>query len=336
MKRISLHPSSFKLTPLRTLAAVFFICCLSPGILCAQQGLYEDLFSVSFPTAQEGWVSGRYGTVLHTTDGGKTWAHQDSGTDFTLLSIYFVDLRRGWAVGDEGAIIHTADGGKTWEKQKSPVPFYLTDVYFMDPLKGWIVTGRTHILFTDDGGKQWRVQFSDEDYILKAVSFADRLHGWAVGEYGYIYHTRDGGVTWEKQAGYFDISGETGDIVGGTFLFDVVAVDPQTAWAVGIDGYVIRTVDGGNTWQEVQTGAPKKQLFSVETDKKSRIVIGGSGALLSSFDKGQSWHRPRLEPPINYGWIYGLDRRGDSNFVAVGWDGAIYLSDSNTWHRVRY
>ena len=90
-------------------------------------------------------------------------------------------------------------------------------VYFVTPLKGWIVTEQTHILSTDDGGKTWSIQFKDEDFILKSISFCDPLHGWAVGEYGYIYHTNDGGVTWKKQAGYFELSKSTGEMVGDNF-----------------------------------------------------------------------------------------------------------------------
>jgi len=75
--------------------------------------LKEDLFSVTFPAGTDGWACGRFGTVLHTSDGGKTWVRQDTQTDYTLSSIHFTDNKNGWAVGDEGAIIHTEDGGKT-------------------------------------------------------------------------------------------------------------------------------------------------------------------------------------------------------------------------------
>lgn len=315
---------------------ILFPLLFTSSMLYAGQELRDDLFSVSFPNDKDGWACGRWGTILHTTDGGKSWVHQNSGTDYMLVSIHFVDQLHGCSVGEEGIIISTADGGKTWEKQESPVPFSLMDLYFETPLKGWIVTERTHILSTDDGGKTWIIQFKDEDFILKAISFADPLHGWVVGEYGYIYHTRDGGTTWEKQAGYFGISESTEEIEGGNFLFDVVAVDPQTAWAVGIDGYVIRTVDGGKNWQEAQTGAPRTHLFCIGTDKGDTILIGGNEVFLSSTDKGVTWQSPALEPPVTYGWLYGLARRGSFDFVAVGWEGAIYLSASNTWHRVNY
>jgi photosystem II stability/assembly factor-like uncharacterized protein len=320
----------------KTLVIFLFIYSLFSPILGAQQKAYEDLFSVTFPNEKDGWVCGRLGAILHSSDGGKTWVRQNSGVNFTLTSIHFVDIQNGWAVGDEGTIIHTSDGGKTWEKQKSPVPFYHMKVYFASPLKGWVVSEKTHILSTDDGGKTWGIQFKDEDYILKGISFYDSLHGWAVGEYGHIYHTKNGGAEWKKQAGKFEISKENGDIEAGAFLFDVVAIDPQTAWAVGIDGYVTKTTDGGKTWKDVVTGARKTQLFFVRSDKKDTILIGGKGVFLSSSDKGKTWQTPEFKPPITYGWIYEVASRGSSGFVAVGRNGDIYLNTSNSWDRVVY
>jgi photosystem II stability/assembly factor-like uncharacterized protein len=323
-------------TLIKTLIVFLFVLFWVSDFIYAQQRLYDDLFSVSFPTENNGWTCGRWGTILHTKDGGKTWDHQDSKVNYTLSAIFFVDPQHGWAVGDEGTIICTKNGGKTWEKQRSPVSFRLMDLYFIDTFKGWIVTEQTHVLYTDDGGKTWIIQFKDKDFILKAISFCDPIHGWAVGEYGYIYYTDNGGVTWQNQAGFFDLSEDTGDLVGGTFLFDVVAFDPDTAWAVGIDGYVINTEDGGKTWKEVETGVARTQLFCISTDKTDRILIGGKGVLLSSFNKGHKWQSLALKPPITYGWIYGLAPRASSKFIAVGWEGAIYLSASNTWHRVNY
>jgi photosystem II stability/assembly factor-like uncharacterized protein len=299
----------------------------------------DDLFSVNFPTENHGWACGRWGTVLHTSDGGKSWSRQETGTDYTLSSVSFVDSKNGWIVGDEGTIIHTSDGGKTWKKQKSPVPFFLMAVQFVTPLKGWIVTERTHILATEDGGQTWKVQFSEDDFILKAVSFCDAENGWAVGEYGFVYNTKDGGKNWKKQSGFFRISEETGAVEGGDMLFGVMALNPRTAWAVGIDGYVSRTVDGGSTWTAVNIGAGKSPLFCVTGDKTGSVVVGGKRVFLFSGDNGIKWTKPSLEPSFPYGWIYGAARRGESGFSAVGQQGAIYLNDvqsRGTWRRAQY
>ena len=316
---------------------------ISIGILTPTRGntqkIYDDLFRAHFSTEKEGWVSGRWGCMLHTADGGKTWVRQNTGTDNTLSAVFFMDSKSGWAVGDMGTIIHTKDGGKTWEKQKSPVPFFHMKVRFVSPTKGWIVSEQSHILYTEDGGKNWAVQFKDLDIILKSLSFCDDLHGWAVGEYGFIYHTRDGGKRWEKQAGKYELSEKTGDVEGGNFLFDVVADTPQTVWAVGIEGYVIRTTNGGKSWQEIKTGAPKTQLFCVNTDRNGTILVGGSGVFLVSQDGGKTWKTPEFKPSIIYDWIYGVSRRGKEGYMTVGGGGAIYLSENKSplsWKKVDY
>jgi photosystem II stability/assembly factor-like uncharacterized protein len=312
------------------LSAIF----LAHGAAIAGSNLQNDLFSVSFPTLQEGWTCGHHGTVLHTADGGESWSRQKSGTDFTLASIFFVDPENGWAVGDGGTILRTSDGGGNWQAQESPVPYFLMDVWFGDAKTGWIVTERTTILHTTDGGENWSIQFSDGDFILKALSFVDSKNGWAAGEFGYIYHTSDGGQTWEQQAGMFDLSEETGEMVGGNFLFDLVAINPQEAWVVGIDGYVARTADGGLNWQPVQ-GTPRTHLFGVYAGEEGRIIVAGDATLIETADNGKSWKELPTVPPIRYGWLYRLGSRGKDGLVAVGMNGWIYLDapGEELWRR---
>ncbi|MBI5605565.1 MAG: hypothetical protein HY879_19720 [Deltaproteobacteria bacterium] len=305
----------------------------------AQQKIYDDLFSVSFPSEKEGWASGRWGCLVHTADGGKTWVRQKTGVDLTLSSVCFINALEGWAVGEEGIILHTRDGGHIWKRQSSPIDLFHMKVFFINSQVGWIVSEWTHILYTEDGGFTWQIQFRDQDFILKSISFCDPMNGWAVGEYGFIYHTRNGGKTWEKQGGRFGISKTTGDVEGGNYLFDVTAVDPQTAWAVGIDGTVIRTVNGGATWQEVPLRLPRTQLFGVTVQDRNKILIGGNGVFLISLDGGATWKTPRCTPPNIYNWIYGLSRRGKAGFAAVGGGGIIYFSEGDnplSWKQIAY
>lgn len=316
---------------------LMFTALLSP--LWAQEiyAPHDALFSTHFATEAQGWACGRWGSILHTEDGGKTWSRQESGTDLTLSDIFFTDPQTGWAVGNGGTILHTTDGGTTWVKQESPVPFFHMGVHFATPLKGWIASERTHILYTEDGGSTWQVQFRDEDYKLKAIAFSDELHGWAVGEYGYTYATRDGGKTWEHQNGHFRIDDETGELQTGVFLFDVAAIDSNRAVAVGADGLVLKTTDGGMSWNKLKTGAPKTHLFGVTAEEGGTIVISGKGVYQYSNDNGQTWHAIKCQPTMEYSWLYAVSHRGTGKFAAVGESGAIYLSDSqDQWKRVNY
>lgn len=304
--------------------------------LLAHQELADDLFGVSFPTAKDGWACGRWGTIVYSGDSGLTWNKQESGTDFTLSSIYFVDSKNGWAVGDGGTIIHTTDGGKSWKKQASPVPFFLMDLHFSNAQKGWIVTERTNILYTGDGGNTWQMQFKDKDFVLKSISFCDELNGWAAGEYGFIYHTSNGGVSWEHQTGEFGFSEETGEVVGGDYLFDVVAINPLTAWVAGIDGYVAKTSDGGKTWEQVREGIPTEHLLGIASDREGAIIIVGNGSLLSSSDWGEDFSAHLTDRILMYGWLNGITYNGTGRFIAAGKRGWVYLTDDkgSSWRAV--
>ena len=74
------------------------------------------------------WVTGSGGAIVHSSDGGKSWQGQVSGTREALNSITFTaDGQRGWAVGSAGTILHTADGGKSWQSiayRMPPAPWF--------------------------------------------------------------------------------------------------------------------------------------------------------------------------------------------------------------------
>jgi photosystem II stability/assembly factor-like uncharacterized protein len=118
----------------------------------------------------------------------------------------------------------------------------------------------------------------------------------------------------------------------------VCAIDPQTAWVAGIDGYVARTVDGGKSWQQIKASIPTTHLFAINSADGERVVLGGNATLLISDNEGGDFRELRAEPPITYGWIYDVAKRGAEGFVCVGKGGWVYLSDrqAGTWERAKY
>jgi photosystem II stability/assembly factor-like uncharacterized protein len=148
-----------------------------------------------------------------------------------------------------------------------------------------------------------------------------------VGEYGFVYHTADGGKPWVHQAGFRRVNEDTLELEGDIFLFDVQALDSERAVAVGIDNTIVATRDGGDTWQRIETGTERTHLMGVTTGRNEALLIGGKGVCLRSTDGGSNWQSAVFQPPIIYSWIYGIEPVGNSGFVAVGRDGAIYRSN---------
>src|SRR5438477_1289139 len=88
------------------------------------------LFGVSFTDANNGTAVGWYGTILRTTDGGRHWIIQSSGTTNLLYGVSFVDANNGTVVGANGTILRTADGGQSWVSQTSGTTNALFSVSF--------------------------------------------------------------------------------------------------------------------------------------------------------------------------------------------------------------
>src|SRR6185436_14195841 len=82
----------------------------------------DNLYAVKAMGANEAWAVGNFGSIYHTTDGGKNWSAGESGTKNPLFGVDFADAQNGWVVGKASLILHTADGGRTWKAQKSAVP----------------------------------------------------------------------------------------------------------------------------------------------------------------------------------------------------------------------
>ena len=64
---------------------------------------------------------GVYGSVMKTTNGGKTWNVKSSGAQANVHSVYFTSKDTGTAVANAGRILHTTNGGTSWEIQTPPV-----------------------------------------------------------------------------------------------------------------------------------------------------------------------------------------------------------------------
>jgi photosystem II stability/assembly factor-like uncharacterized protein len=85
------------------------------------------LTTVQFVDEQHGFITGEFGVVLTTEDGGATWHKQARiPDDFYPYSALFLDAKRGWASGLGGVLQATVDGGKTWQRQPnhSGAPLY--------------------------------------------------------------------------------------------------------------------------------------------------------------------------------------------------------------------
>jgi photosystem II stability/assembly factor-like uncharacterized protein len=101
----------------------------------------------------EAWVVGPGGIILHTTDGGQSWASPELPAGYAghhLSSVKFIGPERGWVAGDGGAVFSTKDGGLSWELERVKQGEYLrtlaatSEGLFAAGDSGVILTRRLH------------------------------------------------------------------------------------------------------------------------------------------------------------------------------------------------
>lgn len=105
--------------------------------------------------------------------------------------------------------------------------------------------------------------------------------------YGMILYSADGGENWERQ-------GEGNPSLRGIDVQDIWAVDDKTVWAVGSRNVILKTLDGGKNWVQVQApeNNPDTFLSSICIVNQTNIWISGSGGTVySSTDNGNTWTR---------------------------------------------
>jgi photosystem II stability/assembly factor-like uncharacterized protein len=208
-----------------------------------------------------GWAVGEWGTIIHTSDGGITWADQSLGEDRQYNDIHFVDEQNGWIAGEYGRIYHTEDGGKTWVKQecKEIIPVYdetqwesyppsLYSIFFKDINRGWISGMDGILLKTEDGGKLWKKAANPAEegkVTLFSIQFNEEK-GWVVGQKGLYLTTDDNGKTWKKKS----------ELTNTKFwLRSMNFCENGTGLAVGSRGTIIKSDDFGESW-EMLSGIP--------------------------------------------------------------------------------
>ena len=262
------------------------------------------------------WIVGDWGTLLKSIDGGKTY--EIFGTSFgrkSIKGIQFVDNTHGWIITystpnapeNSGYIYHTQDGGQTWKEQFKTEPA-LFSLHFVDRMTGWVVGDRRSIYVTNDGGQTWRhltegsnqrhtEKYGQPEYLgneplhtftLYDVDFADNQHGWIVGDLGVILHIasgvkKDDSRIWRHQRG-----GPRFHNSADALLLGVDFVSNKLGWAVGENGTILHTRNGGITWDA--QSSPTHLLFDIciTADNKG-YVVGDRGAILQTEDSGSNW-----------------------------------------------
>lgn len=287
-------------------------------LTCATGALAVQYNGVYFTNNQTGWIVGGSGTILHTTNGGTSWAQQTSGTQEDLNAVTFVDQNRGCAVGTGGAALYTTDGGASWQAGSGSGAEDLTSVVMLDSLTGFAAGGEAYgagvVIATADGGATWSEAAQTEARINGLVMFS-ALEGLAVDADGNALITADGGESWTAHG-----TGSSRELMAVDFA------DEHTGFTLNQAGDIFKTVDGGENWTEVLEGLHKLKyaLDCVSPDTcyaAGTASMDAGGGIYRTFDGGENWEL--LPGGLNGPWYTGVFFPTPSTGYVVGWSEAI-------------
>ncbi len=88
----------------------------------SESSLDEDLHftTVQFVDENNGLLTGEFGVVAKTTDGGESWEMLEPIPDeFYPHDAWFKSASEGWVVGLNGTVYYTNDAGASWQSQET-------------------------------------------------------------------------------------------------------------------------------------------------------------------------------------------------------------------------
>ncbi len=286
-----------------------------------------NLRSVSFIDSLTGWACGDFGTIIKTSDGGKSFVLQNSGTTSFIFDIFFRDKNNGFAAALKDdfpfgtRILSTTNGGSDWIIQNYPEDnFFFNSIYFVDSLVGFM--GGTTIVRTSNGGETWNEVHIDSNLIsglpVEEFRFYNNQLGFACGGFldvaGVVWRTTDSGLNWTA-------SGVGPDPVFSINVLDslnivALAGDPEGLFGVGR----ILSSDGGETWSFTTLDFFGLALGSDFRNKSEGWYAAGYNFFYTS-DSGINWGKISAD---SNKLVYDLIFTDEYTAFAVGDSGQVW------------
>jgi photosystem II stability/assembly factor-like uncharacterized protein len=224
-------------------------------------------------------------------------------------------------------VIHSSLIAQTgWYPLQSGTTNVLKSVYFVDAFTGYMA-GEGIILKSTNAGNNWLV--INNTYGGRAIQFINAETGYVCD--GTIYKTINGGISWQN--------------LGLTSLNGIFFHNDNSGYAVGKNDQIIKTTDGGATWDIQSTGDLTNKFNSVIFLNESvGFAIGGRstppyyGIIYKTTNGGAIWNAVFTQgQDVDF---RGVDFVNDYTGYAVGGNeiasnGVIYRTTNagETWQQ---
>ena len=265
--------------------------------------LSSGLTGIAFATNQVGYAIGGVNLYV-TTDAGASWSVESVGSSLREVSVLpggdpvlitdnatlvsrnqgqdFTDLIAPGSVPSaadypdimttkpDGTVyffgpnssFSSPDGGVTFTRTEHGTGLFATSIFFFDDQYGYVVDRNGKFAATTDGGVSWQPGTNPSNSRLEAVFFTSRTTGWA-STFNRRYQTSDGGMTWADATDR-----------NGSYDFIRRAQDDAIYGARPINGTLVRSADGGETWTELAGHCFTYRSLALTPNERYAFVAG--------------------------------------------------------------
>ncbi len=327
-----------------------------------RSGTTETLYAVSGSLDACVWVCGANGTILKTVDKGETWEKISSNFHLNFYDVDHLHCNEAWLVGEDGVTLSTTDGGESWTSHAVPTSYALFSVELGPAGNYRSCGHAGVIFSSENEGVNWSMGLTNTTKRLNGLDVLNIFgRGYVVGDEGVLLQTSDGGANWTQNgfndtwwdlydvAGSMDYPsyavgqhglilrsetfGEPFGIINKRFLHWVGAIeflDENNGWAAGGEyvyngssiGKVLKTSDGGNTWEEIYS--QDAMIFDMDfVNENTGWLVGRDGLIKRTRSGGVSWTTQESNVHANLNAVSFVDEN-------TGWAVSQYSDILNT------
>lgn len=173
------------------------------------------------------------------------------------------------------------------------------DIFMLNTQTGYAVCGDGKIVKTVNGGENWFTLAQTPGVYHRSVEFINEQKGFvggfpvSGGTTNILRRTTDGGTTWTDLTSLLDPRARKG--ICGLSVADANTIYGCGNWYENA-GYIIKSVDGGNTWSFIDMSAYATSLIDMYFISKDTGFVTGSGlaplesaVILYTTNGGATW-----------------------------------------------
>ncbi|MEM9217417.1 MAG: photosynthesis system II assembly factor Ycf48 [Cyanobacteria bacterium P01_F01_bin.150] len=241
----------------------------------------------------------------------------EEGNKYNFTSVSFSG-DEVWVVGEPTIMFHSTDSGETWNRivLSAQLPGTTQTVTALGPKAAEMTTEVGAIYRTNDGGQNWKAMVEQSVGFFRTISRSDDGHyvtvsakgnfysTWEPGQDAWVQHNRNSSKRLQKmgfgqddrlwllaRGGSLQLANSSEDLedwgesINPEFasswgFLDLAYRTPDEFWVTGGSGTLLRTTDGGETWEKDKTAADMPNLYTVKFFGPDHGIILSQGSSL--------------------------------------------------------